>query len=139
MKSSHSRELEILFREKTSPSCQTCDAPLCPLDKDIEQRYWFPDEPICRAKKFSEVDWIRNQRKIKKRGLDNSRYFTLEMLKRNCVIRRGIKGLNPDLPCDTEEERIRRWLARHPPRRSISTDERQRLADRMRRLRTLRK
>jgi len=139
MKSSQSRELETLFAEKTCRSCQTCDAPLCPLDKDIIWRYWFPDEAICKAKKFGEVDWIRNQRKIKKRAVDNSRYFTLEMLNRNCVIRRGIKGLNPGLPCDTEEERIRRWLARHPPRRSISTDERQRLADRMSRLRTLRK
>ena len=139
MKSPHNQGSDSVLTEKKCPSCKMCDAPLCPLDKDIQWRYWFPDESICKDRKFGMLDWIKNQRKIKKRTLDNSRYFTLEMLNRNCVIRRGIKGLNPDLPCDTEEERIRRWLARHPPRRSISIDERQRLADRMRRLRTLRK
>lgn len=139
MKSSPTQTLNGSLKQKIPSSCRYCDAPLCPLDKDIEQRYWFPDEPICKDRKFGMLDWIKNQRKIKKRTLDNSRYFTLEMLKRNCVIRRGIKGLNPDLPCDTEEKTIKKWLARHPPRRSISTDERQRLADRMRRLRALRK
>ena len=125
--------------EERCRSCQTCDAPLCPLDKGIDRRCWYPDEEICKVNQFSGIDWIKNQRKIKKRAIDMSRYFTLEMLKRNCVIRRGIKGLSSNLPCDTEKMRIQRWLAKHAPRRSISSEERERMAERMRRLRTCRK
>lgn len=125
--------------EEGCRSCQTCDAPLCPLDEDIGHRQWFPDEPICKVRECGGLVWIRNQRKVKKRALDDSRYFTLEMLRRNCVIRGGIKGLSPDLPCNTEEKRIQKWLAKHPTRRTISGDEREKLAERMKRLRDLRK
>lgn len=139
MKSPHNQESDSVLIEKKRPSCKTCDAPLCPLDEDIGHRQWFPDEPICKVRESGGLVWIRNQRKVKKRALDDSRYFTLEMLRRNCVIRGGIKGLSPDLPCNTEEKRIQKWLAKHPPRRTISGDEREKLAERMKRLRDLRK
>ena len=113
-------------------SCdKLCDAPLCPLDRDIKWRHWFPDEPICTAKQFRGLDWVRNQRKIKKRARDKSRYFTLEMLKRNCRIRTGIKGLSPDIPSDKEKRKVQKWLSKHPPQRRIPREERKKFTERM--------
>ena len=134
MKSSPTQTLNGSLRQKIPSSCRYCDAPLCPLDKDIQWRYWFPDEPICKDRKFGMLDWINNQRKIKKRTLDNSRYFTLEMLKRNCVIRRGIKGLHPDSSLESETRRITTWLSNHPKKKGISSERREELRQRMRKL-----
>jgi len=73
-----------------------CNAPMCPLDKDIEFRIWFPDEPICNSICAKKLGWIKNQRKIKKRATDKGRYFILSMLKQPCIIRRGIQEIDPD-------------------------------------------
>ncbi|MEM3290802.1 MAG: hypothetical protein QW046_04725 [Candidatus Micrarchaeaceae archaeon] len=56
-------------------------------------------------------------------------FFTLKMLNRNFISRKGIKGLSPDLPNfvkDPEKEYQRReeiWLNKHP---EISKAERKR-------------
>ena len=42
------------------------------------------------------------------------KYFTYEMLKHNCVIGKGIKGLDPDLP---EEKQLKMWYEKHPPKK----------------------
>ena len=117
--------------EKACSRYLKCTAPLCPLDRDIESGMWFPDEPICTAKQFGGLDWVRNQRKIKKRARDKSRYFTLKMLKRNCRIRTGIKGLSPDIPSDKEKRKVQKWLCKHPPRRRTSSEERKKFIDKM--------
>lgn len=128
---SHISKPDYALIEKRCPRYQKCAAPLCPLDKNIERRIWFPDEPICRAMRFRELDWVRNQRKIKKRARDKSRYFTIEMLKQNCRIRTGIKGLSPNIPSDKEEKQVQKWLSKHPPQRSISLEERKKFREEM--------
>jgi len=61
------------------------------------------------------------------------------MLQQKCRIKTGIKGLNPDLPSDTEEKRVRTWLARHPAKRHLSGEERREFVERMRRSRVRQK
>jgi len=124
---------------KECPSSATCGAPLCPLDENIEWRIWYPDEEICKARKFQQLDWIKNQHKIRKKTRDMSCYFGPEMLKRNCIIGRGIRGLDPDLPSETEEQRIEEWLAKHPEKKGISPERREELTKRMREVRARRK
>jgi hypothetical protein len=88
-----------------------CSAPLCPKDEGIVDRTWFPDEDICRLADVPE--WVRRQRKVsRKAALDG--YFTLAMLKQDCRISKGIKGIDPD---GTDTERATdetAWLKAHP-------------------------
>ena len=75
-----------------------CDAPLCPLDPDIDKRTWFADEPVCKRRKFAKRLWRKNQRKIAKVADFEAGYFTKPTLDKRITVRKGIKGLNPDLP-----------------------------------------
>jgi hypothetical protein len=84
---------------------------MCPRDEGIADRTWFPDEDICR---LADVpDWVKRQRKVSRRAAPGG-YFTLTMLRRDCRIARGIKGIDPD---GTDKERTAgedAWLKAHP-------------------------
>lgn len=108
---------------KTPPGATTCllfescHAPLCPLDQISLNGVWYADEEICRSRSYTALPWIRSQRKIgrvKARG-----YFTLEMLRRNCIVKKGIACLDADAE---EEPQLRRWLADHPERSGMSEE-----------------
>jgi len=113
------------------PIYNECNAPLCPLDDNIEDRVWYPDEPFCRFKKNQKIGWIKNQKKIKKAATNESHYFTFRMLKQNCCVRKGIKGIHSDTPFDTEEKKIQKWLIKHPPKRCFSDEERKKFVQKM--------
>ena len=110
------------------PNFEWCDAPLCPLDEiSLREGIWYPDEPIC-PRRF-KLAWLKVQRKISRLpNIDTDRYFNLEMLTRNCVISRGIKGLDPDRE---EGPQLKRWLKAHPPKRELTDEERKKLSDRL--------
>jgi hypothetical protein len=88
-----------------------CSAPLCPKDEGMAGRTWFPDEDICR---LADVpDWVKRQRKIAKKATPGG-YFTPAMLKQDCRISRGMKGIDPD---GTDTERAAweaAWFKAHP-------------------------
>jgi hypothetical protein len=90
-------------------------APLCPKDEGVADRYWFADEDICRLADVPE--WVKRQRKISQkaaRGIAPSGYFTLAMLKQDCRICKGMKGIDPD---GTDKERAAgetAWFTAHP-------------------------
>ena len=45
-----------------------CNAPLCPLDKDIDKRCWYSDEEVCKSRKHGAgIRWISKQRSIQRR------------------------------------------------------------------------
>jgi len=116
-----------------------CSAPFCPLDPEsLKHGIWYPDEEICQ--KRSVPDWVRVQRKIAKRTPDMDKYFTFEMLNRNCVIAQGIVGLDPD---KEEKPQLKRWLEKHPPKSSVkkelTEEEKAVLRERMRKAREARK
>lgn len=104
---------------------ESCQAPLCPLDQSSLKGVWYADEEICRSRPHAGLAWIKGQRKIgrvKARG-----YFTLEMLWRNCIVKKGIVGLDSDAE---EEPQLRRWLADHPVRQGMSEEKKAALRQR---------
>ena len=90
------------------PSCtlyETCNTPLCPLDGSSLNGIWYPDEEICRSRVHGNLSWMKAQRKLARIAAGG--YFTVEMLNRLVVIRKGITGLDPDVP---EEPQLRAWF-----------------------------
>jgi hypothetical protein len=88
-----------------------CSAPLCPRDEGAVDRAWFADEDICRLADVPE--WVRRQKKISRKAVLGG-YFTVAMLKHDCQIRRGMKGIDPD---GTDKERAAdeaAWFKAHP-------------------------
>ena len=82
-----------------------CSAPICKMEM-IENARWFPGEEICN--KLGQV--TRQQRKIAKRTKNADTYYTLDMLKHDCRIKSGIKGLAPDKP---ESWQKKKWFSQH--------------------------
>jgi hypothetical protein len=110
------------------PACtlfESCHAPLCPLDAASLKGVWYADEEICRSRTYANLPWVRGQRKIGRVGARG--YFTLEMLRINCIVKRGIAGLDADAE---EEPQLRRWLADHPERRGMSEEKKATLRQR---------
>lgn len=88
----------------------TCSAPICPLD---DGGIWYPDEKICKVRRFQQEQWVKNQKKIKKVGNYDTGYFTKEMLDRRLFVKKGIKGIDPE---KDEPRQIKKWLHEHPNR-----------------------
>jgi hypothetical protein len=88
-----------------------CSAPLCPKDEGIADRTWFADEDICR---LADVPaWVKRQRKVSRRAAPGG-YFTVAMLRHDCRIPKGMKGIDPD---GTDAERAAdeaAWFKSHP-------------------------
>ena len=100
-----------------------CSAPLCPRDEGAADRTWFPDGDICRLADVPE--WVKRQRKVSKKAASGG-CFTLAMLRHDCRIRGGMKGINPD---GTDRERAAdeaAWFKDHP---AITAEERERLKE----------
>jgi len=112
--STRSKEIE------KCPNFLTCSAPMCLFDPKVEICSWHPDEEIC--KRSSPPQWIKNQKKIKKKTRDMRGYFNFIMLNRNCIIGKGVVGLDPNRP---EEGQLKSWLKKHPVKRQISDEERE--------------
>ncbi len=106
----------------TRPACglyETCLAPLCPMDRISLNGIWYPDEEICRSRTQGNLPWLKAQRKIAASSARAERYFTLEMLRRNCIVKGGIAGLDPN---EMEEPQLKKWLDDHPERRGLSEE-----------------
>jgi hypothetical protein len=104
---------------------EDCLAPLCPLDPSSLKGIWYADEEICRSRTYRNLAWIRGQRKIGR--VRAGGYFTLEMLRRNCIVKKGIAGLDSD---EAEEPQLKRWFADHPERRGMSDEKKAALRQR---------
>jgi len=91
-------------------SFDECNAPICPKQK--LDTSWFSNEDICTNKGHSKDLVIKNQKKIKRAsGGKDVGYFTIPMLNVNCVVKKGITGLDPD---KDEEPQLITWLRKHP-------------------------
>ncbi|MEM0050702.1 MAG: hypothetical protein QXW39_09255 [Candidatus Bathyarchaeia archaeon] len=97
------------------PLYYRCQCSLCPLE-DNPSAIWYTEDPVCKNPKFQVV--TNSMKKLKRKGAQG--YFTLKMLNRNFIVRKGIQGIDPDLPSsikNPEKEYQRReelWLKRHP-------------------------
>jgi hypothetical protein len=98
-----------------------CTAPLCPKDAGNAQCAWFADEEICRLADVPE--WVKRQRKVSRKAAPEG-CFTVAMLKQDCRIYRGIKGIDPD---GSDRERAADemgWFKAHPV---ITEEEREKM------------
>jgi len=93
------------------PKFEDCSAPICPfLQSTLDGGIWYPDEEICKAKKFWGLDWIKKQKAISKARAPNDRYFTVEMIKAINRVQKGIAGIDPDQPLEEAEKAERNWI-----------------------------
>ena len=107
---------------RTSGNCKYfdgCSAPMCPRDVGVGKTAWFASEPICRL--HDVPDWVKRQRKIAKTGIDETAgCFTLPMLERDCMIKKGITGIDPDGVDSERETAEKAWLEKHRAKKPIS-------------------
>jgi hypothetical protein len=100
-----------------------CSAPLCPKDEGIAERTWFPDEDMCRL--ICVPEWVKRQRRVSRKaalgcalsgalGCALSGYFTVAMLKRDCRISKGMKGIDPNGTDKTRAADEAAWFTAHP-------------------------
>ncbi len=123
-------ESEMIAMEKC-PQADICSAPLCPfVDPTIlKDRYWYPDDPICRRRGvIAKYSWIRTQKKIFRTTKDMTTCYTYQMLNRSCVIGKGMIGIDTDRP---EEPQIERWFKAHPPKIELSEEKKRLLKERL--------
>lgn len=113
-------------KPKDCPRFEYCSA-LCPLSEAND--VWYPDEEICQLSEFRGLEWIRRQRKLSRMAVSDN-YFTRTMLERNCIIRSGICGLDPDHPLSSLKEDERKWLKEHPEKRELTEEERESIRQR---------
>lgn len=117
------------------PRYETCSATLCPLNFP-EKSFWYPCDEICKNRDYSNLDWIKNQKKIAKKAKDGSKYFNLQMLNRNCRITKGITGLDPE---EDEGPQLKKWLTLHPPKKEMSLAQKKIVVERFRKYRRSKK
>ncbi|MEM4067645.1 MAG: hypothetical protein QXV17_12390 [Candidatus Micrarchaeaceae archaeon] len=92
-----------------------CECPLCPLENN-PLAIWYTEDPVCKNPEFPTI--INVMKKLKKKQAEG--FFTLRMLNRNFIVRRGIKGLNPDVsetvrdPLREYKKREEKWIVKHP-------------------------
>jgi len=142
-------ETSVSKSPKDCPYYDNCSANLCPLDSIVSKRIWLPEEndnyEICRNPEFAGLQFIKTQRKIvkalRKRPGERDDYFTFEMLNRDITVKSGLRGAPSDPPDNVRdplawyERREKLWLARHPERKRLSTEEVQRRIAHMKTLR----
>jgi len=115
------------------PSFTVCSAPLCPLDVALDQRIWYPDESICaRHGTSSDYPWLKTQRKIARKTRASDKYYTFRMIERNCVVGRGMVGLDPNRE---EKPQLERWLRIHPAKKKLTEEEKVILREKMKKVR----
>ena len=94
---------------------QNCECPLCPLEEDSNQ-VWYSEDEICKNPDFHIIG--NSMKKLKKKAAQG--YFTLQMLNRDFIVRKGTEGADPDIPDSIKDpwgeyqEREKTWLRRHP-------------------------
>jgi hypothetical protein len=100
---------------KSCPLYARCECPLCPLSTDSNQ-VWYSEDEVCKNPQFKVI--TNSMKKLKRKG--GQGYFTLEMLNKDFIVRKGIEGIDPDIP-DTVKDPLREyqrrekaWLRKHP-------------------------
>ena len=89
-----------LFGPESCPGYESCAAPLCPRDAPtLKGGQWFVGEPVCCARAFVSVPWLRTQKRIA-RVMDGqgaeAGYFTVGMLSTIQRVTKGVRGVDPD-------------------------------------------
>ena len=93
---------------------ENCECSLCHLDQD--NNVWYSEDEICKSPDLHIIG--NSMKKLKKKAAQG--YFTLQMLNRDFIVRKGTEGIDPDLPDsikDSFEEyqkKEKSWRKKHP-------------------------
>ena len=94
---------------------ERCECIPCPLATNPNQT-WYSEDDICKNPEFEAI--TRSMKKLKRKAAQG--YFTLEMLNRDFIVRKGTEGIDPDLPDTVKDpwkeyqKREKTWLGKHP-------------------------
>jgi len=93
----------------------SCNAPICPLDENKENAIWYSDEAICKNRDFSDLDFIKTQKKISKlnKKYEVIGFFTFKMLNRSLIVKKGLEGLNEESDFNKLRKYEQNWILRH--------------------------
>ena len=120
------KEKNALTDQQACKFYTLCEAPFCPLAASNFKGIWYPGEDICRSRMYGNLSWIQAQRKLVKAAADG--YFTMEMLNRDCILKTGIRGLDPDRE---EKPQLQEWMRKHPRKRQVTNEERAEIKERL--------
>lgn len=101
-----------------------CEAPFCPLAAESYRGILYPGEEICRSRSQGNLSWIQAQRRLIKANAGG--YFTMAMLERDCILKTGIRGLDPD---KEEKPQLQDWMRKHPRKKQVTDEDRTRRTD----------
>jgi len=112
------------------PFFDSCDAPICPLDEHKEKAIWYSDEAICKNRDFSDIEFIKTQKKISKLNKQHvvNGFFTFKMLNRSLRVRVGLEGLNEDTDFNMLKKQEQDWILRH---KGISIEQKVEMVERL--------
>jgi len=120
------KEKDDLTDQQACKFYALCEAPFCPLAASSFKGIWYPGEDICRSRIYGNLSWIQAQRKLVKAAADG--YFTMEMLDRDCILKSGIRGLDPDRE---ERPQLQEWMRKHPRKRQVTIEEKAEIKERL--------
>lgn len=102
-----------------------CDAPLCPMDENsLKHCIWYPNEDICKLRKFQTLDWVKKQKLIAKKHGSVDGFFSINMLQAIKKVSKGISGANPDNGMSAEQQWFRdRGLSKSSGKSAINKSE----------------
>jgi len=107
-----------------------CNSPICPLDKSKGKAIWYSHEAICKNPEYSDLDFIKTQKKISKlnRKYEVIGFFTFKMLNRSLIVKKGLEGLNEESDFNKLRKYEQNWILRH---KGISNELKTEMADRL--------
>lgn len=76
-----------------------------------DPRIFYPDDEVCKFGSMNRGLLYRQQRKIQKRAKERNTCYNRQMLERDCIVGRGMTGLDPDKP---EAPQYAQWKRKHP-------------------------
>ncbi len=105
-------QLNLEIEASSCTFFDVCQAPLCPLDVNLESHIWFPRDPVCRRREMPE--WVTRQKRIRRlKSVDQESYFTVRMLTRLPQAAKDIAGISVDDPVAEST-----WLRHHREKKS---------------------
>ena len=112
------------------PYFESCNAPICPLDENKGKVIWYSDEAICKNPEYSDLDFIKTQKKIAKlnKKYEVIGFFTFKMLNRSLIVKKGLEGLNEESDFNKLRKYELNWILRH---KGISIELKTEMVDRL--------
>ena len=81
--------------KKLCRNYESCASSICPFENTYDS-IWYPDEEICNRRRCDLPEWIRKQRRIKRKAISRDRYYLKDDIEQIGRVSVKTKGRNPD-------------------------------------------